>query len=286
MQLDYQENNAVAETNKPASQTVDRAVLLLRLVAGAPAGGVRLANLAAESALDRATAFRLLQSLLANRLVEQDAATKRYTLGLDVFTMAAAAANRFDMAAIARTALRELSAATGDTAVLCLRSSLSLVCMDVEMGSFPIKALPMDIGSHRPFGAGAAGIAILAALPAFEADKLLQRLAPRLAQQPGQDQAAIAAAVAMARRAGHAFAAEGPQKQIHGLAVTLTNRLERPEGTIALYGIAERFEPARRAELLTRLEQRAQAINAAMWRIPDQARHRRGWVAQRGHRVG
>lgn len=39
-------DNAVAKTNKPASQTVDRAMALLRLVAGASAEGIRLADLA------------------------------------------------------------------------------------------------------------------------------------------------------------------------------------------------------------------------------------------------
>ena len=265
------------------TQAVDRALALLRMVAAAPGEGLRLSDLVETSGLDRATTHRLLSSLVANELVDQDVVTKRYTLGLDFFTLAAAASNRYDVADVARTALQTLSAATGDTTTLCLRSGLMLICIDVETGSFPVKALPMDIGSRRPMGAGASGIAILAGLPDFEIEQTLQKSAKRLAEAPGQDIGTIMAAVALCRVQGYALAPEEPLGRILGVAVALINRRGRPQGTLSINGIPDRLAPERLPELVALLQQQARVIDEAMWRMPDSDRHRTRW-ASRGAR--
>jgi DNA-binding IclR family transcriptional regulator len=264
------------------AQAVDRALGLLRIVAAAPGDGLRLSDLATASGLDRATAHRLLASLVGNELVDQDAVSKRYTLGLNFFTLAAAASNRHDLTEVAGAALRTLSAQTGDTTTLCLRSGLMLVCTDVATGDFPIKALPMDIGSRRPLGAGASGIAMLAALPDFEIGQTLQKSALRLADAPGQDVTSIMKAVTLCRAQGYALAPEEPLARIMGLAVTLTNRRKRPEGTLSINGIPDRLSPERVPELLALLQEQVRVIDEAMLRMPDSARHRTGWAGARG----
>ena len=275
-------------TLKPTggAQAVDRALGLLRLVASAPADGLRLSDLAEASGLDRATAHRLLASLVANEMVDQDVVTKRYTLGLDFFAMAAAASNRYDLADVSRTLLQSLSKESGDTTVLCLRSGVNLVCVDVEMGSFPIKALPMDIGSRRPLGAGASGVAMLAALPDFEVEPTLRKLAPRLAEAPGQELERVQEAVATCRALGYALVPDEPLGRIMGLAVTFANRRGRPQGTLSINGIRERLGPERLPSLLEVLHSHARSVEQAMSRLPDGERHRARWAAAGGKRTG
>ena len=268
------------------AQTVDRALGLLRLIAAGPVGGLRLSDLAVQAGLDAATAHRLLASLIRNGFADQDAASRRYVLGLEVFSIAAAASNRFDLVAVARAALQRLSAATGDTAMLCLRSGLDVVCVDVETGSFPIRTLPMDMGSRRPIGAGASGIAVLAALPPFEAARVLERNAPRLAGVPGQDPDSLRVAVESCRAAGYALGAEEPQGRILGLAVTLHDRRGWPQSTLSLSGIPERFAGARAAELAAILATEARAIEETMRRIPDAERHNAHWSPRRPGAAG
>ncbi len=248
-------------------------------MASAPAEGLRLADLAEASGLDRATAHRLLASLLANELVDQDIVTKCYTLGLDFFAMAAAASNRYDLAEVSRTSLQTLSKQSGDTTMLCLRSGLNLVCVDLEMGSFPIKALPMDIGSRRPLGAGASGVAMLAALPDFEIDTTLRKVANRLAVAPGQEVARVQEQVAECRKLGYALVPDEPVGRIMGLAITFSNRRGRPQGTLSINGIPERFAPERLPSMLDALRTHTRAIEQAMSRLPDNERHRARWAA-------
>lgn len=268
-----------AEAQAPAgSQTVDRALLLLQMVAAAPGAGLRLSELASASGLDRATTYRLLVSLAHRGFLDQDPVGKRYTLGLAFFTLAAAASNRFDLADVARDTLRRLSAATGDTATYCLRSGSDLVCIDVETGGFPIKTLPMDIGSRRPLGAGASGIATLAALPDFEVEDVLRKVATRLAAMPNQHPAAIRDAIVSCRAQGYAYAPEEPLGRIMAVAVALINRRGRPQGSLVLSGIPERFEAPRIAELAAAVQVHARSIDEAMWRMPDSDRHRSAWT--------
>jgi DNA-binding IclR family transcriptional regulator len=267
------------------AQAVDRALGLLRQVASAPADGLRLSDLAEASGLDRATAHRLLASLVANELVDQDVVTKRYTLGLDFFAMAAAASNRYDLAEVSRILLQTLSKQSGDTTMLCLRSGLNLVCVDVEMGSFPIKALPMDIGSRRPLGAGASGVAMLAALPDFEIEPTLRKLAPRLADAPGQELEHVQETVSACRALGYALVPDEPMGRIMGLAVTFANRRGRPQGTLSINGIPERFSPERLPSLLEALHSHARTVEQAMSRLPDSERHRARWAAAGGKRT-
>jgi DNA-binding IclR family transcriptional regulator len=67
-----------------------------------------------------------------------------------------------------RPFLSRLAQETGDTAFLVLRSGADAVCVDRVEGSFPIRALTLDVGSCRPLGVGAAGLAILSSLGADE----------------------------------------------------------------------------------------------------------------------
>jgi DNA-binding IclR family transcriptional regulator len=238
--------------------------------------------MAAEAGLDRATAHRMLSTLLRQGFAEQDPATRRYVLGIDFFTLAAAASNRFDLTEVTRAALQRLSESTGDTAVFCQRAGADIVCLDIETGAFPIKTLPMDIGSRRPLGCGAAGVAVLAALPAAEAELVLVQNLPRLTAVHGVDAAEVSAALATGRAEGHAVFPEDAQRRMVGVAAALFDRRGRPQWAIAVTSIAERLDPSRQPAIAAQLRAEAQAINEAMLRLPDQARHRMRWARSPG----
>jgi DNA-binding IclR family transcriptional regulator len=120
---------------------------------------------------------------------------------------------------------------------------------------------------------------MLADLPDFEIEQTVQKVASRLADVPGQDLASIMQAVTLCRQHGYALGPDEPLGRIMGLAVTITNRLGRPQGTLSINGIPERFAVERLPELLEALRAQAKAIQQAMGRIPDSERHRARWAA-------
>ena len=135
----------------------------------------------------------------------------------------------------------------------------------------------MDIGSRRPLGAGATGIAFLAALPDLEVRQILEKVSDRLARAAARPMADIEAAIVESRPLGYALAADEPLGRIIGLAVPLMSRHGRPLGTLSLSGIPERFPSGRLPELLALLNEQARVLDETVRRMPEGERHRNHW---------
>ena len=82
------------------TQSLERAVTLLREVASHGNRGARLTDLVADSGLSKATVRRLLSALIRENLLEQDESTRRYYLGADTFVLGTIAAARFALFAL------------------------------------------------------------------------------------------------------------------------------------------------------------------------------------------
>ena len=147
------------------TQLIARSAVLLRLIANANHQGARLVDLTYHSGLERPTVRRILQGLIEQGLVRQHVSDRRYYLGMLVYELGLAAARGFDLAAIAAPSMDRIARETEDTVYLVQRSGLDAVCIDRREGNFPVKVLTIDIGSRRPLGAAAGGLAILAGLP-------------------------------------------------------------------------------------------------------------------------
>ena len=68
---------------------------------------------------------------------------------------ATAAKHRFSFVRLAEPALERLAHRTQDTVYLVARVGDEIVCLDAREGSFPIKALTLNVGDRRPLGIGA-----------------------------------------------------------------------------------------------------------------------------------
>ena len=167
--------NAVAGT-----QSVTRAIQLLKLLARAGDQGLRLVDLAEETQLARPTLHRLLKALCAQGMVTQDRPSHRYRLGALVFELGLAAAHRFNLRELSMPVLESLARQSGDTCFLFVRSGNDAVCINRVQGWFPIQTPALPLGCRQPLGVNAGGLALLASLPQFEQDRLIEALAPRL----------------------------------------------------------------------------------------------------------
>jgi hypothetical protein len=143
----------------------------------------RLADVAEGSGVNKATALRLLESLIDEGFVVRDEATRRYALGDEALALGIAMQGRDHIRDRARPTLLRLAAATGDTLLLSVRSGVESVCVDREFGSYPIRANYLDLGMRRPLGVGAGSLALLAWLPDDEVETVLGLIAPRITQR-------------------------------------------------------------------------------------------------------
>ena len=126
------------------TQSIERALLLLREIAAHNRAGSRLLDLATRTNLQRPTVHRMLKCLAHEGMVQQDSETHRYFLGPMAFELGLTAAPRFNLREICHPAMTRIAEATGDTVFLTQRSGLDAVCIDRHEGTFPIKTFIVD----------------------------------------------------------------------------------------------------------------------------------------------
>lgn len=135
--------------------------------------GLRLVDLTNETGLGKGTLHRIMTGLVDSELVEHDPDTGRFFIGLKIMNWAAAARKRFGLAEQMKPALQSICDKTGDTVYLTQRRGDEVWYIDRLEGSYPLKALPVDVGARRPLGIGAAPLAILAFQPSEEIERIL-----------------------------------------------------------------------------------------------------------------
>jgi DNA-binding IclR family transcriptional regulator len=253
--------------NKPATspggaQTVDRACVLLKEIARAGANGARILDLCQATALSRPTAHRILLSLSAAGFIRQHPETKRYMLGTGLFEIGLAAPSPVAAFPEVTRLLDELARATEDTVYLMIRSHDEVLCAWRAVGAFPIKANIVSPGDRRPLAASAAGLAILAAIPEDETDRIMKRSRPYLPDYCRPPVGALVRLIKAARQTGYAFGENLVMEGVTGVGMAVPSTSVQPYLAISISAISSRITPERLPGLVSALEQTTQRIAA------------------------
>lgn len=160
------------------AQTVERAARVLRVVGRLRAA--RFSVLSRETGLANPTLRRMLVSLIDAQLVFHDQEQGVYKLGSEAYVLGQLARAEYGFHDLSRTSLSRLADLSGDCVFLSALEGLSIICLHREEGRFPIRTHVLNVGDRHPLGVGAGSLAILAALPADEADTILQNNADRI----------------------------------------------------------------------------------------------------------
>lgn len=164
---------AIKSTSGSAgTQTVERAANILRFLTAHNRTGLRLVDLYKKVNLERSTAHRILQALVAEELAAQHPKNKRYFLGPRIYEMGLAATPPVNLRDICHPYIKHVAKVTGDTVFLVTRAGFEGVCIDRAEGSYPIRVFVMDIGRRRPLNIGAANTAMLSTLSDYEIERI------------------------------------------------------------------------------------------------------------------
>jgi len=230
------------------TQVLQRAAALLRLITSNNRMGMRLTDLHRISAIEKPTVHRILQGLIAEQMIRQDNANKRYYLGPAMYEMGLAAAPKVALRDICHPHLQEIAEQTGDTVFLTLRSGFDGVCIDRAEGNFPIKAFVLDVGRRRPLNVGGGSLAILSTLPEAEIRRICNANADRIkANFPRYNAAALLRDIAASRARGYAVKEVLEIPEVRTVAVPI----RKPDGeaiaAISVATIKARLDDARTA---------------------------------------
>lgn len=140
------------------SQTLDRGLRVLSVLAGAP-DGLTITELAARLDVNRTVVYRLVSTLEQHALVRRSA-RGRLHIGLGMLHLAAAVHPL--VRDVAHPLLRELAESVGCTAHLTVAEGDEALALAVVEPSWTDFHVSYRVGSRHPLSQGAAGKAILA----------------------------------------------------------------------------------------------------------------------------
>jgi DNA-binding IclR family transcriptional regulator len=242
-------------------QAVDRAAALLKAVADSRQP-LTVVELAAQTGLNRSTAWRLLATLDQHGLVERDPVTQRYSVGYAILQIAAAG-DHDALVRRARPPLERLATETGETVSLAVAKRFELVYVDqVEA---PQVMSPNWLGRPAPLHATSSGKAFLAWLPQDERDALLTtaRL-KRYTATTITTRSRLEDELEVVRELGYSVCLGELEQTLYGVSAAVLNQRERPVAIVSVWGPEHRVLPRRLPEIGRHAIQAAAEIKALL----------------------
>lgn len=208
-------------------KSIDKAVRALQLLVDS-GGEIRVGDTSRHLKVTRSSASRLLASLAAGGLIEQDATTQRYRAGILAVQLAASFHRNFDLVELAQKEMEELASQTEHTVWLGVLSGAEIVVLKTTRGSQPIQ-FTVEPGHRLPAQAAAMGKALLALKSDAEIRSLFSTPSAPMTEHTLASVDDLLREVAMSRLRGYAVsnqelfegvksiavAFEGPQKGVN-----------------------------------------------------------------------
>jgi DNA-binding IclR family transcriptional regulator len=230
----------MAARTTPGTQTLDRAVSVLKALAARSATGWRLTDLAAHCRLDNATAYRILRCLARHRLARQRASDRHYAPGPLLFELGLAFPALAQFQAACRPRLARLARELRGAALLYLRSDEDFVCI-ARSDAVRVRGLSVDVGTRRPLALSAPGIAILLALAPEEGERTLQSNMASVRRFGEVRLRSVEEAIRRSRRAGLGLNLGDIVPGLWSFGVPMLDGEGRPFAAVGVTGHAENY---------------------------------------------
>jgi DNA-binding IclR family transcriptional regulator len=244
-----------------SSQTLQRGLMILRILTRHGAKGMRIHEIEKKSKLNKTTAMRLTKTLVSENFLVHDARTKTYTLGPESYAVGLAAEPRYGLQRLAEPHLRKLSLETGDCVLFSIIHGVEWVCLSIFDGATPIPPQTLKPGDHYPLGAGSAGLAMLAFMSKDEQEKIIAKNKPKIQSEfPHANVSEIDQELKEFKAQGYSFIPGSLVQGYWALGVPLLDSKGIPLAAISLVTSEDRLQLSRRLILANRMIQISQEI--------------------------
>jgi DNA-binding IclR family transcriptional regulator len=238
-------------------QSIYRSALVLRELAAADRMGLRLTDIARRTGLGPPTVHRILKRLVVEGFVTQRRHSRVYSLGPLVYELGLAAATQYDIRAECQSVMETLAQSTGDTVFLNVRSGNDAVCIERKEGWYPIKTLIHEIGSRRPLGVGAGGLALMFSLSEEEVREVMAANAHKIASYGHLTAEKVYELYRLSRSLGYGLTEELTEAGVSAVAIPVTLDEGRAYAALSIIAITSRMHETRRRELVALLREKA-----------------------------
>jgi DNA-binding IclR family transcriptional regulator len=218
----------------PTVRAVSRALAVLRAFS-AERPEQALAEIAQAAALDKATARRLLVTLMEEGLVRQNPLSQRYALTLGVLALAGAVQTG-GLREEARPVMAALAREAPVTVYLSIPDPPGALCLERVHGSDPVQVRWWGVGQHMPWNCGAAPRLLLAHMPPDQARAALRR-GQVLTEHSETDVERLMAQLSDVRDSGYALASDDVAVGLSALAVPVRDGSGTVVAALSLGGL-------------------------------------------------
>jgi IclR family acetate operon transcriptional repressor len=185
--------------------SVDRAISVLQVLARLGSAGVT--EISTELDVHKSTVSRLLGTLEARGLVEQNSSRGHYRLGYGIVQLAVGATKKYDLPVVSRPISHVLAEVVGETVNVAVMDGHSVVSIDQVIGSATMTTVNW-VGQRTPLHATSAGKVFLAHASPAELAAVLAEGLERFTAQTITDPEALSRQLDEVRLAGYAYSIE------------------------------------------------------------------------------
>ncbi|ORW94714.1 hypothetical protein AWB92_10345 [Mycobacterium sp. IEC1808] len=257
------------DDGRTLSPTVTNRVVTLLGLVGRHEGGIGAREAERATGIDRSAVSRIFRQLESLGWVEQVDDRGTYTVGPEMFAVAAAVREHDSIWRAAAPLLRKLTDRFDETTYLARRRDHQVVFQDKVDCSQPIRYV-VQLNEPFPLTTGAAGRAILSALPHREIDEVLalglRAYTPTSITDPDKYRAQLN----RDRRLGYAYSKSGWIQRGAGVASPFFDASGACSGAITLSAPIDRLAPAA-----------VRSIGPAVRDAAQQLSHRLGYCGKR-----
>ena len=256
--------------DRTAGGTVGKALEILELVASFNRP-VRFGELLPVSRFPKATAYRLLQTLADQGMLDYNSQDQTYTPGIHLVRLAHSAWMHFSLARVARPHLDELSKLAGETIHLAQLDHGQVLYLDKRHATRPVEMFS-EAGKIGPAYCTGIGKAMLAHLNASDLETVLsQQSFHRYTSSTLTDSKSLLEELDVIKERGFALDREEHEPGIICIAAPILSAQQTVLGGVSITGATGRTSFDHLETLLPDLLTTAKRISetAAAWRFPE-----------------
>ena len=240
-------------------QSLDRGIKILDILERKKSAGV--IEIAKEIKIDKSSAFRLLDTLKANNLVEQDPVSGKYRISGGILRFGNSFLKRTNVLRIARPYLEQLSNITNESAHLCVFSNDRVIVIDQVM-SAEIIQVTAKIGKEEVIYCTSVGKVILA----YQTEKIREKILEatefvKFTDNTVKDRQELNTRLNEIRNQGYAVDYEEMTLGVRCAAAPVKNHAGEVNYCIGISGLAARMTDENLSKYLKKLKESAEMIS-------------------------
>ena len=262
------------ERDRGSSKSLQKALrILVYMGEQAPEAGVT--QLASELGLTKATVHRLLKAMESFELIERNAESERYRLGLKLYQLGNKAVESRTLRSEARRLLLEMSRRSRESVSLAVPTPGGVTCLDRLDSSHTIINVCTPVGSMFPPHCTAAGKAILAYMTEGELHEVIRKNPLRQYTQFTITQLpSLKENLRLIRQRGYSVDHQELERGLSGVAAPVLSAHERVIAAVGIAGPTLRFRGKELVQKVSLVTEIAARLAMALGRLEEhQAGH-------------